>query len=245
MSSATNDWHALASRRIYFGHQSVGQNLLDGVRQVAGNLRLTEGDTAAALQQPGIVHSRVGQNHDPRSKIDAFAAAMRNGLGNVADIALFKLCYVDVTAGTDVQQLFNYYSKTMMQLRSAYPRTTFAHVTVPLTIAPPVWRLLAGRVLNRPVHSVADNIARNRYNELIRRTYAGQEPLFDLALHEVNGRGIVRGDARGHFWALDNRLTDDGGHLNAEGRRIVATAFLDCLTQIRLPDLTHDVRRAS
>lgn len=245
MSSATNDWRALTSRRIYFGHQSVGQNLLDGVRQVADNLRLIEDDTAAALQQPGIAHSRIGKNRDPKSKIDAFAAVMHNGIGNVADIAFFKLCYVDVTADTDVHQLFNHYAKTMTALRSTYPRTTFMHVTVPLTIAPPVWRLLAGRVLNRPVHSVADNIVRNRYNDLVRRAYAGNEALFDLALHEVNGRGIVRGDARGHFWALDSRLTDDGGHLNAEGRRTVATAFLDCLTQVRLSDLTQDARRAS
>ena len=49
------------------------------------------------------------------------------------DIALVKFCYVDFDAGTDVPALFAAYQATLASLEGRYPRTTFVHVTAPLT----------------------------------------------------------------------------------------------------------------
>ena len=73
----------------------------------------------------------------------------------------------------------------------------------------------------------ANNVRRNRFNDLLRAEYAG-EPLFDVARAES-----TRADGRragfthdGTFVdAMRRELTSDGGHLNDEGRRVVAQEF--------------------
>src|SRR2546423_14294547 len=72
----------LARRMIYFGHQSVGENVLDGVRAVLGGrgaLRLVESADPGALSAPGWVHSRIGQNSDPEGEGRAFQSLMDSG----------------------------------------------------------------------------------------------------------------------------------------------------------------------
>src|SRR3954469_13552219 len=99
----------VASRRIFFGHQSVGANILDGVNDVAqGKLRIREGRSSALLASPGLLHARLGKNESPSSKVKDFEAAL-DSLGGAVDIAFFKFCYVDFDASTDVEQLFTEY----------------------------------------------------------------------------------------------------------------------------------------
>ena len=90
-------------------------------------------------------------------------------------------------------------------------------------------------LLGRPLGGVAENARREAYNALLRQAYQGREPVFDLARVESTrpGGGAVTASWDGRpVAALAPELTDDGGHLNAEGRRRAARALLDVLAAI-------------
>src|SRR5687768_9629279 len=68
-SNLKPDLDVLARARIYFGHQSVGNNVLDGLAALATKegveLRILE--APADDGRPGIIHARIGQNRAPES----------------------------------------------------------------------------------------------------------------------------------------------------------------------------------
>ena len=237
-SIGASQWEKLAACRVYFGHQSVGLNILEGVRDLmqenaALRLRIAETDRAEDLTSPVLAHSRVGSNRDPKSKIDAFVAKMEGSLGDKVGVALVKFCYVDVTSSTDVDRLFEDYRVAMGHLRRRFPHIVFVHVTVPLTVAESGSKPWLKRLLGRTTGN-DDNIQRTRFNDLLLNEYGGKEPVFDLALAESTAadgtrRQYEQGNAT--FYALLPDYTDDGGHLNLRGRRHVATQLLVCLAQ--------------
>src|SRR5690606_39242368 len=107
------EWEALASQRVFFGHQSVGRNIMDGVRAVLADrpdirLRLVESAKPAAVEGPALVDANIGVNRKPETKAAAFLAAVDAGLGDEA-IAMYKYCYVDVDGDTDIEQFFDAY----------------------------------------------------------------------------------------------------------------------------------------
>lgn len=222
----------VASRRVLFGHQSVGGNILDGVTDVAGaKLALREGRTAALFEQPGLVHTLIGKNEDPQSKVTDFEAALDATAGK-PEIAFFKFCYVDFDAKTNADELFATYLASTQRLQAKYPGVTFVHVTVPLTVVQTGARAwLKHRVLGKLPWGAQENVVRHRFNTLLRTKLEGQ-PLFDLAALES-----TRADGTAQAHDLDGRLTpalvpeysDDGQHLNPEGRRRVAEALLTFL----------------
>lgn len=225
----------VADRRIFFGHQSVGDNILDGVNDVTGGkLSIREGRTAALLASPGLVHTRIGKNEAPGTKLADFEAALEK-LEAPVDIAFFKFCYVDFSAGTDVEQLFTQYVSTLQRLRARHPGVTFVHVTVPLTaVASGAKAWLRKTVTRRPAWGARENETRHRFNTLLRTRLAG-EPLFDLAALES-----TRADGSSHTYqhegqtlpALVAEYSDDGQHLNSVGRRRVAEALLTFLARL-------------
>ena len=104
-------WKSLSEKRIFFGHQSVGDNIMAGIGDIQTwdsriKLKISKLEAATALEKPGFYHSHIGRNEDPKSKVDDFAEKMENGLGNSADIAFFKFCYIDVNPSTDVAGSF-------------------------------------------------------------------------------------------------------------------------------------------
>jgi hypothetical protein len=226
-------WRALGSKRIYFGHKSVGANIVDGLRDLgsANPLRLVQVDERPELADPGsgaLLHGPVGRNGRPSTKLQAFAERLDLRVGAWADYAFFKLCYVDIESGADVPGLFREYETVMTALRERHPGTTFVHVTVPITArleGPRVLWVLAKRagrkVLGREDWEAGfyDNSARNEYNALLRERYLGREPIFDLAALEAG-----ENQRNGPF--LRRSLTDDGGHLNELGRREIASHLL-------------------
>jgi len=234
------DWDRLAGARVWFGHQSVGGNILDGVRDILGDtpavhLNIVETDTASGMEAPALGHARIGANRDPTSKIEAFSRVMDGGLGGKVTIAFFKLCYVDVDEHTDVGSLFDRYRDAMAALKARYPGTVFVHVTVPLTAmetGPKTW---VKHLLSRPVGGEDDNVRRHALNERLRKEYAGKEPLFDLAVLEAtapDGRRTLHAKGGLPFRALLDAYTDDGGHLNGTGRRHVAEQLLIFLARL-------------
>jgi hypothetical protein len=229
-------WHKLDEKKIYFGHQSVGQNIIEGLEYIKRDnpqikLKIVTISNASELSGPMFAHSSLGENADPHSKMQAFSDYLEKGIGNNADIAFFKFCYVDITASSDIEKLFTEYKTTMDHLKKRYPRTQFIHATVPLTVSQTTLKSLIKRVLGRK----DNNIKRNRFNEMLRQEYDGNETLFDIAKVEStypdgSRSSFVQGV--GTYYSLVPDYTDDGSHLNEQGKRAVAQELLTLFAQL-------------
>jgi hypothetical protein len=235
---APDRWAALAGRRIFFGHKSVGYNIVEGMAEVmaerpAIKLNVRETSRPEDLAGPVFAHAQVGSNKDPFSKIRGFEQAMGAGLGLSVDIAFFKFCFVDIDHTTDLDAVFRDYADSLARLRAAYPEVEFVTVTVPLISRPVGLKARLKKLLGRLPYDEADNIKRNVYNDMLRQRVQG--PLFDLAAIESR----IDGDRKATFEKdgvrydlLRKAYTTDGGHLNAAGRQIVAIELLRFLATL-------------
>lgn len=230
----------LARQRIYFGHMSVGNNIVMGIEELRQSdpslkIRVVEISGPARVKPGTLAHGRVGKNGAPKSKIDAFKAIMSNGLGNEVDIAMFKFCYIDIMEHTDVEDLFRHYKSSMAELKRKFPRVKFVHVTSPVRVVQRGWKAVVKKVANTPVGGYADNINRNLFNELLRKEYAGKEPILDLELWESTypdgSRSFFQSNGR-TYYSLVQEYTFDGGHLNESGRKAIAAQFLEYLSNL-------------
>jgi hypothetical protein len=215
-----------AQERIFFGHMSVGNNILSGLQQVRA---IHDVDLPEAVEiEPGeapslppggmMVHAQIGENRDPSGKFANFERTLRAGVADQVDVAALKLCYIDVLWDTDVTKLFEQYRQMISRLEAAFPDVRFVHMTVPLTTGShgikDHLKVLAGR---------DDNAARERYNDLIRDTY-GPDEVFDIAAVESTQPDGSSGER-----ALFEGYTSDGAHLNATGSARVAAEFINFL----------------
>lgn len=227
------DLRKVADTRVYFGHQSVGNNILDGVPAVFA----AHGVQAPPIEQRRdapdvtggfVAHSLIGENTRPLGKLEDFAAVLRGGMGRQIDVAVLKLCYVDITPDTDVDALFVVYRSTISALEKEFPGVTFVKATVPLTTQPGRAGRLKQWLKSEEGYGSAANATRERLNELIRAEYRGGN-LFDVAAVESTGPGgsrvSGRHDGRPYF-ALYDGYAADPGHLNASGAQRVAAAWL-------------------
>jgi lysophospholipase L1-like esterase len=223
-------WARLADARIYFGHQSVGGNIVEGLRDLGAArngspLRIVRSRERSS-SVPALVEFTIGENGRPESKMKDFAAALHQIDEGAEAIAVFKYCYLDITPATNVDQLFASHRKAVEEMRAQHPNLTFVHVTAPLTRLESGPRFFAKRLLGKPTTRDA-NARRNRFNAMLREEYAG-EPMFDLAMVESTRPGGSRSffnDGADVVYTLAPELTDDGGHLNAAGRRAAAAEF--------------------
>jgi hypothetical protein len=223
-------WQNLAEKKIYFGHQSVGYNIVDGLTQIENQfprikLNIVEIKRPSDMNGAEFAHSSIGENDDPQSKMQAFTDYMENGIGAKADIAFFKFCYVDINAHSDIDKIFTEYKKTMNQLKKKYPNVIFIHSTVPLTESKTTVRSLVKKMLGRE----DNNIKRNLYNDMLRKEYEGKEPLFDIAKSEStlpDGTRSTFTSGGTTYYSLTSEYTDDGGHLNGFGQLAVAQRLL-------------------
>lgn len=215
----------LSAARIFFGHQSVGGNLIDGFADLAAAgssvPAVAESRSVADITAPGLYHTYVGENCDPFSKLQDFEAVLNSGVGDQVDAAFMKFCYVDVTVQTDVDAVFNAYQETVGRLKARFPDLVLIHVTAPLTRNEYGKKAAIKRFLGMKNANEADNAVREAYNAKLRAAYGGKEPLFDLAAVEA---AAADGSAPAAF-GLRPEYTDDGGHLNEIGRLRAARRF--------------------
>ena len=232
------DLAALANTRVFFGHQSVGANILAGLAELqegsAHRLAILEHGAGRSLPRPSLVHAKVGRNEHPLTKCDDFRRIIDEDLAGRIDIALLKFCYIDINEHTDVDALFAHYRSVMDDLASRHPDISFVHVTAPLRHAPGGLGVLVREVLGRPNRVKLANIRRNRYNHLLRQACM-DAPVFDLAAsqstHPDGRRESFRKDGA-TYYSLAGAYTDDGGHLNAAGRLVAARELVRCLARI-------------
>jgi hypothetical protein len=229
--------------RILFGHQSVGQNVLTGLAELSGarapTTQVSTPGTWVSTDPPavklsfGINHFFVGSNEAPLSKISAFKKTVE-ATGGEVDVALFKFCFVDFAATTDVDALFTEYQRAMAELKARYPKVVFGYATVPLTLVGGGVKGWLQRKLGSGAWGERENVRRNAFNEKLRAAYP-KELVFDLARYES-----TRDDGTIETYEVDGKtvpklradFSDDGGHLNAAGREAVAAQFLAYLASL-------------
>ncbi|HEY6793298.1 MAG TPA: hypothetical protein VI248_01305 [Kineosporiaceae bacterium] len=225
--------------RVFFGHQSVGMNLLDAVPGVYRAHGLTAPPVTEGTPAPGgsggvFVHRFIGRNEDPMSKIKDFDATVRAGLGHQVDVAMMKFCYIDITTSTDVDALFAVYRGTLDALQRDFPGVTFLAVTVPLTTEQGLLAQAKNWIRRSDRMSPAENVVRERLNTLIRQHYSGKH-LFDLAALESTAPdgSRVTGTSGGQpYAALYDGYSSDGGHLDVTGAQVVATGWLRAVAAV-------------
>jgi len=233
-TSLMTDLEFLSSKRIFFGHQSVGGNILAGLATLQSGItpppiRIGDlGSLDAPEGQGMLLHTAVGRNEDPASKCDDFRLIIGQKLSGKIDAALLKFCYIDFNDRTDVEEVFGTYARTMDELKAQHPEIRFIHVTAPLRSVdkgPTIW---ARELVGRPNRSKLANISRTEFSRQLKARYA-EDPVFDLA--EVMS---TYPDGRLESFKLDGETypslvpayTNDGGHLNEVGRSYAAAAFV-------------------
>lgn len=225
---------AFAASRVLFGHQSVGANVIDGVERTfvaagaAGLLTVTETREPVSAEGGFLAHASVGVNGDPYGKLTDFKALLDGPLGSNLDIALLKLCYVDVVAETDVDAVFTAYSSMMADLERSHPSVRFLYTTVPLT-TDRGWKSTIKSWIGDDDHmGPADNLARQRYNALVRLRFGSTGRLFDIAAVEAT---LAQDPTERHsggqaYYVLNKALASDAGHLNDLGGSLAATELI-------------------
>ena len=236
-------WQELTLKKIYFGHQSVGYNIIEGINAIIKSndkikLNISELDKATQFEGGIFAHSEIGENTKPISKINEFSDLISTTLKDKVDIAFFKLCFEDIKANTDINTLFSSYKNAMTKLRKENPNVIFLQTTVPL-----LRRQQGGMVswLKKMIgkddgyFSNKHNMARNEFNQMARKEYAGNGTLFDVAEIEstnIDGTMSTFNEGGNTYFSLAGDYTDDGGHLNKLGQKIVAEKLLLMLANL-------------
>ncbi|MBW9258526.1 MAG: hypothetical protein K1562_13010 [Candidatus Thiodiazotropha sp. (ex. Lucinisca nassula)] len=237
------DLQTIQKARVFFGHQSVGNNIISGLQQLAEksafSLNIVDlGSVQAESQPSGLLHGPIGENRKPVSKCRDFERVIDQQLSDKVDFALFKFCYIDVNRNTDTENLFRVYRFTLDRLMENHPQIRFIHSTIPVRCSPSTLDIrlkeLVGKLLGKKNNSKLDNFQRNQYNRLLIETY-GQDQVIDIAGAQATGsnghresfkmQGVVNN-------ALLEEYSSDGGHLNELGQRQVAKSFAHQLADI-------------
>lgn len=223
---------AAAGTRLFFGHQSVGGNLLAGLADLDGfgdsGLRIVESRDAEDVTAGAVVHAALGVNGDPQSKLDAFAEVMDAGMADAVDFALLKFCYVDVDAGTDTAGLVDAYVQTVAGLQVRHPEVTFLYATVPLTTARDMKATVKSWLGRDAGMGPEDNVARQEFNAALRERFGGTGLLFDIAAVQAGGdaSGAPRTHGGDDYYVLHDSFAADPGHLNEAGSRAAASELI-------------------
>ncbi len=229
-----SDIDLVSNARILFGHQSVGWNIIEGMTEAdvaAGGVKIVRTDSVNPRNVAYFAHSEIGRNGSPRTKCDAFLSEVDRLGGNSLQVAIMKFCFADFVPETDVDELVQYYTSSMIKLQSRYPRLRIVHVTAPLLRKTPLLKRLVKMVLGRPESSEVQNLNANRFNELLSKHFSG-EFIFDLArLESTNpdGSRCIVGNGPDSTYTIAAEYTSDGGHLNELGRRRAAVELVRVL----------------
>lgn len=231
---SASEWHVLSQTRIVFAHQSVGQNILDGIQALAkqAGVAVPIEKSRGPITRAGITHFLVGENGDPASKLKDFSMAMSGGAAQGADIAFVKFCYLDFTGHSDALEAGRQYIATMDHLSRQFPHVSFVAVTAPLTVAQSGPKAWVKRLLGRSPSGYSDNARRLEFNELLRARYGQGGALFDLARIESIGAEKIEHEGKA-IEVLNPDFTYDDGHLNAQAELVVAAQLIKFLATLR------------
>lgn len=228
----------LADQKVYFGHQSVGYNIIDG-------MQLWEDESGIALSkafsrdfssesETSFVHFKIGTNKEPHAKIDDFVALMEQIPEEEKAIAFFKFCFADFYEDTDVDDLFAYFSEKMLYLKDKHTNINFLVSTVPAMAVQKGWRGFAKKILGRAPYGYLQNISLSEFNQKVLTEFSGVLPVFDLAGIEVtrpDGSMETFTHKGSEHPCIPDYYTSDYGHLNDFGARTVSYNLLAFLSE--------------
>jgi hypothetical protein len=224
--------------KIYFGHRSVGNDILGGIEQweneTGVQLNKVESKDFSSLGDASLVHFRVGSNTDPRSKIDEFVSLVAQIPQEANPVAFFKLCYIDIVGNTDIDPLFEYYKEKMLYLKETYPNIRFMVTTVPLMGHQKGIKAIVKKMLGRQPTGVLGNIKRDEFNQRLIREFQGIMPVFDLG-----GIESIRPDGTKETYSfkgneypyMHKNYTYDYGHLTDFGAKTLSYNLLAFLAE--------------
>jgi hypothetical protein len=236
-TATIQDWNAFSKLKLAFGHQSVGAQVVSGIEALSreNQIALAIAESREALTAPALHHFKLGINGDPQGKIKDFATAMSDPFAGSADVAFMELCFVDFAADTDSEQLAHQYIANIDQLAARFPHTTFVPVTALLTTVQTGPKALIKKLIGKEPAGYEENARRKVFNDMLRSHYASRNVLFDIAAVESRfGNMAIQRDGR-RIEILDPALTSDGGHLNDEGERLVASALVHHIANLAQP----------
>jgi len=227
-------WEQLSQKNIYFGHQSVGYNILDGIRDVMKEnphikLNIVESTDFDSQGKGAFFHSAVGENMNPSSKMKDFERIMTGSNAEKIDLAFLKFCYVDILSDSNPEKIFNEYKETIKRIENKNSKSRLIHLTAPLTTIQSGIKAWVKNILGKPLHGMSENIKRTEYNNMVVNEYDEKGSVFDLARIESTKPDGTRTsfDVNGKtYYALTPEYTYDGGHLNELSRKIVAEQLL-------------------
>ncbi|HTJ84779.1 MAG TPA: hypothetical protein VL400_23835 [Polyangiaceae bacterium] len=200
--------------RIFFGHQSVGANILDGARSLGFPSRPITG--THDFDAPALGEAPLLENHEPLRKVKSFDAFVST-FGDRVDAVGMKLCWVDFYEPEKLVGLREAYAAEVDSLRKRYPKVAVFHVTPPLATKEPV-----------------ENGDRVAFGRWLISTYAQKDVVFDLEAVESMSSAGMPCVSRG-VPALCTEYAADDGHLNAVGAQRAAKAFIVALGRAVTP----------
>lgn len=237
ISAVRADMQAVAKSRILLGHKSVGRNILAGLEELETEtgvpLRIETIDGIPPDAEPGLFHSEIGENGDPDGKCEIFSHLLTRPERPAYDLAMMKFCYSDLKQDTALESaaMLERYSRLIGDLQVQRPDVRMVHVTLPLRADPPGKKTTLKRFLGLSTDADANNVLRNAFNAGLRQRFSA-EPMFDLAMIEstrADGSRSAFSDNGQTIYTLASEYTEDGGHLNAAGRRRAAIEFVRVL----------------
>lgn len=240
--NGTDDCGALmeevSNLKVYFGHQSVGRNILEGIhaweQETSIYLNAVESRDFKAVSDASFVHFSIGKNGDFRGKMDDFVSLVAQIPEGENPVAFFKFCYVDITSESDVNGEFEYYKEKMIYLKDNYPNIKFVVCTVPITGIQKGIRAAVKRILNKTPYGYLDNIKRQEFNERVISDFSGVMPVFNLAGLEAthpDGTIVTYSYEGDDYPCMPEFYRTDYGHLNDFGARTISYNLLAFLVE--------------
>jgi hypothetical protein len=231
-------------KNIYFGHKSVGVNIVAGLSKINSQygqsvLIIKDLKDVSKIDNNYFINSNIGQNGDPKGKFNEFMNIVNNLKKNKLDIAMMKLCFVDITKETIIDDVFHSYVDIIDSIQKKYPDLTIIHFTVPLKSNPSLLNKIKDIIKGRNNYDQQDNLARIKYNALLFSKYSKND-IFDLAGAESTypdgKRESILVSGKTCYFLIDD-YTNDGGHLNELGQQVVAEKLI-----IKLADRITNIK---
>ena len=242
MDHTNIQWGDLFRRNIFIAHRSVGNNLIQGIRDYSQKIfkiefKITNIDKETNFKKNGIFHSWVNGEGSPQAIAMDYINLVENKLKKKIDIAYIRFTpFYSDNNDKNLNKVLNDYMEAQLLLETKYPETIFIHGTFPLTHTKITLKTRIKKILKYgDIWEYGQNIYINKYNALIRETYGDKKSFFDFAEIEStypNGqRSYFIHDGK-KYYHLVSGYTYDGTHLNENGKIVVAERFIFLLSTL-------------